>query len=78
MIGYSQRIVIANKNANQKMLGVKLGRLAIKLGVPVIDVANTCGVSRTAVYAWFAGESDVGLKHEQEVKELIEFFKEGL
>jgi len=78
MIGYSQRIVSANKNANQKMLGVKLGRLAIKLGVSVVDVANTCGVSRTAVYAWFAGESDVGLKHEQAVNELIEFFKKGL
>jgi predicted transcriptional regulator len=78
MIGYSQRIVSANKSANQKMLGVKLGRLAIKLNMSVIDIANHCNVSRTAVYAWFTGQSDVSSKHKQEVNRLIEFFKKGL
>jgi hypothetical protein len=77
MIGYSQRIVKANREANQKMLGVQLGRWSIKLGMSVIDIANTCGVSRTAVYAWFSGTSDVGKTHIKKVTELIDWLKKG-
>lgn len=77
MIGYSQRIVEANRKANQKMLGVQLGRWSIKLGVPVIDIANTCGVSRTAVYAWFSGTSDVGKTHINKVTEIVNWLKNG-
>ena len=74
MIGYSQRIIRANKHADKRMLGVQLGRRAIELNVSVVDIANTCKVSRTAVYAWFTGVNDVSPKHEQAVKDLLDWF----
>lgn len=59
MIGYSQQLVKANKKADQKLRGVQLGKYCIKNDIPVALVANAFGVSRTAVYAWFKGESEL-------------------
>jgi hypothetical protein len=59
MIGYSQQLVKANKKADQKLHGVRLGRLCIENDVPVIEVAKVFNVSRTAVYAWFTGKSEI-------------------
>jgi len=53
--GYSQRLVDANKGADAKSLGVTLGRLCIKHGVPVSEVARYLNVSRMTVYNWFWG-----------------------
>lgn len=53
--GYSQSLVDANKKANARSLGVALGRLCIKHGVPVTEVAKELEVSRMAVYNWFLG-----------------------
>jgi DNA-binding transcriptional regulator YiaG len=53
--GYSQRLVDANKEADAKSLGVTLGRLCIKHGVPVSEVARYLHVSRMTVYNWFWG-----------------------
>ena len=63
MIGYSQQLVKANKKANQKLIGVQLGRYCIKEDIPVAHVAKSLSVSRTAVYAWFKGESDMSAAH---------------
>lgn len=63
MIGYSQQLVKANKKADQKLLGVQLGRHCIKKEIPVAYVAESFGVSRTAVYAWFKGESEMSDAH---------------
>lgn len=54
--GYSQRVVEANKSASKTLLGVALGRMCIKMDVPVTEVAETLGVSRETVYNWFTGE----------------------
>lgn len=62
MIGYSQKLVQANKAANQKMLGVRLGKLCIARDINVQDVSKFFGVSRTAVYAWFKGESEISAR----------------
>lgn len=59
MIGYSQQLVKANKSANQKLRGVQLGKYCIKNDIPVAYVAQSLDVSRTAVYAWFKGESEM-------------------
>jgi DNA-binding transcriptional regulator YiaG len=53
--GYSQSLVEANKKANTKSLGVALGRLCIKHGISVSEVARELGVSRATVYNWFWG-----------------------
>jgi len=63
MIGYSQQLVKANKKADQNLLGVQLGRHCIKKEIPVAYVAESFGVSRTAVYAWFKGESEMSDAH---------------
>jgi transcriptional regulator GlxA family with amidase domain len=59
MIGYSQQLVKANKKADQKMLGVQLGKMCIAGDIPVKELAQRLCVSRTAVYAWFKGESEI-------------------
>jgi transcriptional regulator with XRE-family HTH domain len=72
MIGYSQKLVKANKAANQKMEGVKLGKLCIARDINVQNVAKFFGVSRTAVYAWFKGESEIS---NRLLPALKEFYK---
>jgi hypothetical protein len=59
MIGYSQQLVKANKAADQTLQGVRLGKMCIEKDVPVTKVAEVFHVSRTAVYAWFTGKSEI-------------------
>lgn len=55
--GYSQNLVLANKAADAKNLGVALGRVCIARGISVSRVAEVFGVSRMSVYSWFKGVS---------------------
>ena len=55
--GYTLNLVSLNKSASARSLGVKLGRICIKHGVPVVEVAERLGVSRQSVYGWFAGRT---------------------
>ena len=56
--GYSQYLVLVNKSANKRHIGVALGRACIAKGVSVADVAERFGVSRQTVYNWFEGKHD--------------------
>jgi transposase len=75
MIGYSQNIVKANAKANQKMLGVRLGKHCIRQGITVIEISNHFKVSRTAVYNWFSGVNDVSPKYVAEATAIIKWMK---
>jgi len=55
--GYSLRLIERNSQANEKKLGVRLGRVCIHHNVPVTIVANRFGVTRQTVYNWFSGVS---------------------
>jgi transcriptional regulator with XRE-family HTH domain len=77
MIGYSQNLAKANAQADSNMLGVRLGRLCIKQGISVIEIATRLKISRTAVYNWFTGLNEVSSKYEQEVKKLIDWLKKA-
>jgi hypothetical protein len=55
MDGYSKRLIDDNRAAKATHIGVKLGRLCIKMDIPVTHVAEYCGVSRMTVYNWFKG-----------------------
>lgn len=55
--GYSLRLINRNNQANEKKLGVQLGRVCIKHNVPVAVVASRFGVTRQTVYNWFSGVS---------------------
>jgi hypothetical protein len=58
--GYSLRLVERNRQASDKKLGVRLGRVCIAQEVPVTVVANEFGVTRQTVYNWFTGLSIPG------------------
>lgn len=54
--GYTWRLVHANKKADGRHPGVKLGRFCIERDISVRDVAKKLGVSRMTIYKWFTGE----------------------
>ena len=72
---YSLNIVLANQEAEQTRLGVKLGKKCIKLGVSVAVVAVELGVSRQTVYNWFIGAYDPKSELTESIKNLIKTLK---
>jgi transcriptional regulator with XRE-family HTH domain len=54
--GYTFRLAIANKRADGRSPGVKLGRFCIEQDISVREVAKEFGVSRMTIYKWFTGE----------------------
>lgn len=73
--GYSQSLVEANKKADAKSLGVALGRLCIKHGVSVSEVAKELSVSRMTVYNWFWGVTLPSLYLQNRVIQYMEYLK---
>ena len=71
MIGYSQKLIEANKAANQQHIGVKLGKACIKKDVPVQVVCKMIGVSRTTIYSWFTGKSLVSVHYLPNIKSVL-------
>ena len=69
--GYSLNLVLANKQANSKSVGVALGRFCIAREIPVITVADTFKVSRTAVYNWFSGLSVPSREHIEQIERFM-------
>lgn len=69
--GYSTLTVQEIEDANQNLLGVKLGKICVNKDIPVTDVADFFGVSRVTVYAWFRGKTVVSGKHADKMQKLI-------
>ena len=63
MIGYSQRVVQTNRDADKGSLGVLLGRYCIQKELPVNDVMEYFDVSKQTVYSWFAGTHTPSKRH---------------
>ena len=55
MYGYSIRVAEAVRNADERLLGVQLGRECIERNISIVDVARTLKVSRQTIYSWFTG-----------------------
>ena len=70
--GYSLFTVEAIQNADDRLLGVKLGKICVKSNIPVTDVAEFFDVSRVTVYNWFKGTMIVSGKHVDRMTKLIE------
>jgi transcriptional regulator with XRE-family HTH domain len=70
--GYSARLIDLNKYADQKLIGVRLGKACIKANLSVAEVADRIGVSRQTVYNWFSGVSDPQPAYVAAVTELLE------
>lgn len=67
--GYSSGIVAANKAADGKLLGVKLGRFCIKHKKSVHEVSTKLKTSRQTLYNWFCGVSDPRAFHTRKAVE---------
>jgi DNA-binding transcriptional regulator YiaG len=73
--GYSLNLMLANKAADGKHIGVALGRICIKTGLPVSVVAQRFGVSRQTVYNWFEGLTTPTNQSIEPIKQLIATLK---
>lgn len=71
MIGYSQLIVGANKAADSKKLGVRLGKYCINNDIPVKDVMEYFCVSKQTVYNWFIGKTEVSKTYRLEISDFL-------
>lgn len=71
MAGYSTLTAREIREANQNLLGVKLGMICLARDIPVTDVAEFFGTSRVTVYSWFRGKTVVSGKHADKMQKLI-------
>jgi hypothetical protein len=71
VIGYSQQIVCANRDADSRNTGVKLGRFCIARGIPVTDVMDFFGVSKQCVYNWFIGRHEPNRLFSEAITEYL-------
>ena len=69
--GYSARLIALNKEADSKLLGVKLGRICIKRNIPVSTIASKLGVSRQTIYNWFMGANNPQVQSVDAVHTLL-------
>ena len=69
--GYSTGFIDDVNAADNTMVGVQLALACIMSNVPVMKIAKHFGVSRTTVYAWFKGESNVPRRHHERINVLL-------
>jgi len=69
--GYSQRLVEANKKADEQSWGVLLGRKCIALDISVDVIATRFNVSRATIYNWFWGATTPNQSHAELIERLI-------
>ena len=70
MIGYSIHLQKLNEAGDRKHFGIRFGRYCIKRNISVIEVTQQLGVSRQAVYNWFAGMSEPRKEMVSRIREL--------
>ena len=69
--GYSQRLVEANKEADEQSWGVLLGRKCISLDIPVNVIAARFNVSRATIYNWFWGATTPSPAHAIQIERML-------
>lgn len=69
--GYASRFIKAVNSADTNKLGVQLGNLCIENDIPAQDVAEHFGVTRTTIYNWFKGLTNVTPAHQEIVAKAI-------
>jgi len=69
--GYSLNLVAANRAADPKHIGVRLGKMCIRMNIPVSQVAESFGVSRMTVYSWFTGVSRPRQSKIEQIEKLL-------
>ena len=71
MIGYSQQTVRRNRDADGRLIGVKLGRYCVANEIPVSDVMAYFDVTKQTVYNWFAGTHVASKRHTKLISEFL-------
>ena len=69
--GYSKKIILANKEASEKSVGVQLGRYCISRDISVVEIADYFRVTRMTIYGWFDGTWIPTLKHKEKIIEML-------
>lgn len=69
--GYSLILVKANRDADPRHIGVRLGKWCIRMNIPVTEVAQKFGVSRMTVYSWFTGVSRPRKDKADQIEKLL-------
>lgn len=69
--GYSEKIILANKEASAKNIGVQLGRYCISRDISVSEIADYLNVTRMSIYGWFDGTCTPLPKHEEKIAEML-------
>jgi transcriptional regulator with XRE-family HTH domain len=69
--GYSYRLVQANRGADSKHIGVRLGKWCIARDIPVAMVADKFGVSRMTIYQWFTGAARPHKNNVEQIEKLL-------
>lgn len=70
--GYTKAIIDEVHSAPSDKLGVQLALACIENNMPVAQVAMHLKLTRTTVYSWFRGRTDVPPKHRQQVQAIID------
>ena len=69
--GYSKKIILANKEASEKSVGVQLGRYCISRDISVSEIADYFKVTRMTIYGWFDGTWIPVSKHKEKIIEML-------
>lgn len=69
--GYSMKLAHLNELADANELGVRLGRVCIARGIPVMEVASRLKVRRQTVYNWFIGFNRPSAKYVDLINEYL-------
>jgi hypothetical protein len=72
---FSKEFLTSLQTADEKQLGVQLGRLTVEACIPASFLAKALGVTRTSIYSWFRGQ-DIRHRKRKEVEVLIDLMKE--
>jgi hypothetical protein len=70
--GYTLRLRDANLEADQTLLGVRLGKLCIENGISVVATSKQFGVTRATIYNWFSGKTEPCKVLHADVQRFIE------
>lgn len=72
VMGYSLWLLELNKGADQKLIGVRLGRECIKHNISVATVADKFKVSRQTVYNWFSGKVEPSSNRQHAIQTYLD------
>jgi len=77
MQGYTIEFARKVRAGDKSKRGVVLGAIALSKGIPVANIAEYVGVSRTAVYGWFLGKYDPSRANALRLEEYVVGYAEA-